>query len=382
MKNYKLKVFIYECLLVFILFFALFVSNSLSKYLLFIFLALYVLGLRFLFNLKKTESIYQKQVTILMIIFALLYVIILYFLGLYSGFFKSKLQFSVLLIFNEVIPIIAIVILSEIIRRYFLSFNYIVYFRRKVIDLSEILAYISAVLLDLSIYAGIYDLTNLDGFLTVLGFVFFFFFSSNLLFQYICRRFGIKCLIFYRLITILYVYFIPFIPNVYIFFQSFLRMVSPYFIYLVITRLYSNSEEFMSYIDRRKVLIGNSFLFIIMTFFIMLISCQFSFGILVIGSRSMTGTIDKGDAVVFEKHTDKSISIGQVIVFKNNDVKTIHRVVDIRRVNGVLRYYTKGDANEKMDVGYITDSDIYGTVLFKIKYIGYPIIWIRSLFES
>ena len=144
-------------------------------------------------------------------------------------------------------------------------------------------------------------------------------------------------------------------------------MVSPYFIYLVITRLYSNSEEFMSYIDRRKVLIGNSFLFIIMTFFIMLISCQFSFGILVIGSRSMTGTIDKGDAVVFEKHTDKSISIGQVIVFKNNDVKTIHRVVDIRRVNGVLRYYTKGDANEKMDVGYITDSDIYGTVLFKIK---------------
>ena len=34
----------------------------------------------------------------------------------------------------------------------------------------------------------------------------------------------------------------------------------------------------------------------------MLISCKFKFGVLVIGSGSMTGTINKGDIVLYETY--------------------------------------------------------------------------------
>ena len=59
----------------------------------------------------------------------------------------------------------------------------------------------------------------------------------------------------------------------------------------------------------------------------------------------------------------------------------IHRVIKIEKINGVLRYYTKGDANEDRDSGFITNDDILGTVNYKLPYVGYPTIWVRSLFR-
>ena len=59
----------------------------------------------------------------------------------------------------------------------------------------------------------------------------------------------------------------------------------------------------------------------------------------------------------------------------------IHRVVDIKHINGVKQYYTKGDANEDKDFGYLLDKDIVGISKFKIAYLGYPTIWMHQLFE-
>ena len=55
--------------------------------------------------------------------------------------------------------------------------------------------------------------------------------------------------------------------------------------------------------------------------------------------------------------------------------------MDIKKINGVTRYYTKGDANDSVDSGYITADDIIGTATMKVKYIGNPTLWIRSLFK-
>ena len=55
-------------------------------------------------------------------------------------------------------------------------------------------------------------------------------------------------------------------------------------------------------LQQRKEFIINSVLMIITAGLIMLISCQFTYGIMVIGSKSMTGTLNKGDAIIFEKY--------------------------------------------------------------------------------
>ena len=114
---------------------------------------------------------------------------------------------------------------------------------------------------------------------------------------------------------------------------------------------------------------------------VMLVSNQFKYGSLVIATESMTGEINKGDVVIFESYDNQTVEEGQVIVFESRNSMIVHRVVDIEIINGNTRYYTKGDANEDKDVGFITDADIVGLANFKVPVIGYPTLWVRSLFE-
>ena len=58
-----------------------------------------------------------------------------------------------------------------------------------------------------------------------------------------------------------------------------------------------------------------------------------------------------------------------------------HRVVKIKESEGNLYFYTKGDANDNVDVGFVHENNIVGVVNFKISYIGYPSLWIRDLFN-
>lgn len=381
MKRDKFKIYILQLLLIVILFFALFAPSIFTRSILMVIMFIYMIITSLLLKKRKIDSIYKKQVTILMTIFAVLYLGIFYLIGIYFGFEKSKIILSIWSLFRFIIPLSIIIISSEIIRKVFLSQEAIIHIKSININLSQIFTYIAMVLVDLVIYTGIYDLTNLDDFLMALGFVLFASLSCNLLYNYISVRYDSKGIIIYRLITILYVYFIPIVPDVYIFFKSFLRMLYPYIIYIYLEKLYSKNDFTISYIDKRKEIVGNTVLLVVMTLLIMLISCQFRYGILVIGSRSMTGTINKGDAVIFEKYDNQNIQKGQVIIFDYNGVQTVHRVFEIKNVNGVYRYYTKGDANKNMDDGYITEDKIYALVKLKVKYIGYPTLWVRELFS-
>ena len=113
----------------------------------------------------------------------------------------------------------------------------------------------------------------------------------------------------------------------------------------------------------------------------MLISNKFKYGSLVIATGSMTGELNKADAAIFEQYDDRIIEEGQIIVFEKNGSMIVHRVDEIQIINGRKRYYTKGDANDGRDADFRYDSDIVGVVNHKIPYIGFPTIWMRSLFE-
>ena len=95
----------------------------------------------------------------------------------------------------------------------------------------------------------------------------------------------------------------------------------------------------------------------------------------------MTGALNKGDAIVYESYEKQAINEGDVLIFNKDKIRIIHRVIEIKEINGQKRYFTKGDANQKVDDGYITEKDIIGISLFKIKYIGYPSIWVNDIFS-
>ena len=113
----------------------------------------------------------------------------------------------------------------------------------------------------------------------------------------------------------------------------------------------------------------------------MLVSCQFRYGVLVVGSESMTGVINKGDVTIFESYHKQNVRKGDIIIFKYKDVQMVHRVVEIRNVNNEVRYYTKGDVNRDNDSDYRVSKDIVGISKVRIRYVGIPTLWLHSLFH-
>lgn len=121
---------------------------------------------------------------------------------------------------------------------------------------------------------------------------------------------------------------------------------------------------------------------VVMCVSIAFIANLFPYKPIVVASDSMKNELSRGDVVVYEEYKGQTIQNGQVILFKKNGSIIIHRVVDIKKINGVYRYYTKGDANNGVDTGYITNDDIVGVTTMKIKYIGYPTVWLYDIFRN
>ena len=73
------------------------------------------------------------------------------------------------------------------------------------------------------------------------------------------------------------------------------------------------------------------------------------------------------------------IKVGDVIEYKKSGASIIHRVLEINQDNeGNYYIVAKGDNNDTMDKK-VLEEQITGKCLFKIKYLGYPAVWISNL---
>lgn len=368
----KIKIYALEFLLLVVLLLAIFESNIISKSVLAFILLIYVLILRKTLKKRKATSIYKKQVIYLFIAFSFIYLALFYLSGLYFGYYESSVKFSFWGITHYILPTTIIVVCSELIRFIFLS---------QKDKLGKSITFISMVLIDIIVYSQIYDLTSLDDFLTVMGFIIFSSIACNLLYNYTSTRFGYKPIITYRLITGLYSYIIPIIPKVMIFFRTVFRMIYPYFVYMILEYSYSKSNRVNNFRERKGRIVGTTLLIVISVLITMLVSCKFTYGAIVVGSGSMTGTINKGDVIIYEKYENQKIQQGDIIIFIYQNSQIIHRVIKTEIVNKEYRYYTKGDANQEIDNWYVTQKDIVGIFQLKVKYVGYPTIWVNDIFK-
>ena len=382
MKSDKTKIYLIDLFLTLVLFFTLFASIIIDKWIIAIFLTICLFILNRKYRIKYKVNIYIKQVNIMMILFAISYVIIHYLSGLYFGFTTSKVLLSFWSIFKFIIPLIIIIISSEYIRKLLLSQEAKIVIKGHKFNIHYLLVYIILVLIDLIVCTGIYDLSNFDDFLKILGLSIFASISANFTYQVISDKFGEKPVIAYRLITILFLYIIPLTADMPLLFEAFYRTVYPFLVFQVIDFIYARKNDASKWRKRSNYSIISIASILILLQLIMLISCQFRYGIVVVGTESMTGSIDKGDAVIYEEYDGSNIKIGQVVMFEHKNLKTIHRVTKVIESNGEIRYYTKGDANKDEDQGYRTQKDIIGLVKLKIKYIGKPTLFIRSLFNK
>ena len=375
MTNDKMKIYAISIILIIIALLSIVFTFEKAKIILAIILFFLAIVTKAIVKKRKVRNSTYKQVIWMMLVFALIYIGLYYLLGFYYGFYTSRFRFGIKNLLYNIIPIIVIVISMEYIRASMLQ---------QEVKGIEVLTFIGMFVVDVAVYAGIYDLTTLSGFLANIGYVILPSITFNLLYNYISYRFYHEPVIVFKLIIMLYMYVIPVIPDVYQFLVNFVRFIYPYFIYVFLRKYFSKkmienigiSEELS--MDNTKFVI----LSVIILFLIMFLSNQLKFGMFVIGSSSMSGTINKGDCLVFEKlGKNDTVKLYDVIAFRKDNTQFIHRVVAIKERMGKTIYITKGDANETSDSGYITREDIIGIGKVRLRYIGYPTLWVNQLFN-
>jgi signal peptidase I len=229
-------------------------------------------------------------------------------------------------------------------------------------------------------FSNIAGITTLNKVMDLAGMVLFPAITSNLYYHFSSRNFGPIPNIAFRLITSLYVFCVPASTAMPDALLAAIKLVVPLLVYGFIMALFEKKKKKVA-VQKSNALstIALVVAIVIIIGVAMVVSCQFRYGAVVIATESMTGEINKGDVIIYEQYKNQKIEEGQVIVFKQNGYRVIHRVARIETVNNETRYYTKGDANNTIDIGYRTQSDIIGLTDIKIAYIGYPTLWLHKL---
>lgn len=101
---------------------------------------------------------------------------------------------------------------------------------------------------------------------------------------------------------------------------------------------------------------------------------------------SMEPAIQLGSLIIVKPIAATEIEVGDVIVYGvpsfnreqyNNPVVVAHRVIEIKKENSKLLFYTKGD-NAGEDPLFVRPADIKGTFSHEIPYLGFPLFLLKS----
>ena len=104
--------------------------------------------------------------------------------------------------------------------------------------------------------------------------------------------------------------------------------------------------------------------------------------LLTVMSGSMEKAIHVGSVVVVKPFNE--YKAGEVVNFVSHDAKkeddtTTHRIYEIKHIDNVTLYITKGDANGSPDMRPVDRGMIKGKVILTVPYIGYVLGYIKTL---
>lgn len=374
MAKRKDSAYIYFAFVIVFLLLNLLVLNISAKLqLLPIFIIIFLLSFIF-FKFRKDKTYARIQVTITMLLIGIVQIVLYLLTGFLEDFSKNAISMSFNRFLTVILPIILMLVVIELLR-YMIS----VKFEKN--NLIRILSITMFVLFDVTLFGSNVIFNSLDSVLEFLGITFFPSLVSNIVFDDMVVKYGYKPILVYRLLTTLCYYMLPIIPNMYILFRAIARIVIPLIFYFILSYMYDRVTFQEALKVKPKISISSIIILILVIIMAGLISCEFRYGILTIGSGSMTGTLNKGDIAFVEKFNGQELEIGDIIIFKRGKRNIVHRITQVGIFNDEYVYITKGDKNKVEDNGYVYQKDIQGIVHYRIKYIGYPSIWIRNLFN-
>ena len=372
-KGYQ-RLLIFEIILFIILFINSFVWNILNNYIMVIFLVLGTIIFKHFFGFEKDRHRYIKDIIFDIIILLLVSFLIYYLFGILIGFYKPGNYYNLYSIRTILIPLILNIILKEYLRYQMITKS----------EGSKLLAIITCLLfVFIDISSSIYYADYSSSYrifmfiaLTILPSI-----SRNIVSCYIAGKVGYKPNILWNMVTQLYIYLLPIIPNPNEYILSIIRFIFPLFIMYKVHSFFEKTKDEVIERDYKKTnkitLIIPTIIVIILVYFT---SGYFNYYAVAIASGSMAPNINKGDVVVIEK-IDRydNLKVGDVLAYNYEGKIIVHRIINIIEEEGKYYFYTKGDNNNSEDNFVIYEKMIEGIVNIKLPFIGYPTAWFNKL---
>ena len=203
---------------------------------------------------------------------------------------------------------------------------------------------------------------------------------KNSLFTYIAASSDYVPAVVYDLSLCLLQWIPEILPNTPWIFNSIIKMMVP--LILLLYCMYEVNSKNKVYIYKQKKVMKPKGLIPITAVIVLVI--WFGIGILpikpiVIMTGSMSPNLEVGDIVISKKSSITEIEENDVLEFRRENKIIVHRAIKKYEKNGKTYIVTKGDNNENVDFGEVTEEELKGKVILRIPYAGWPVVWFNNL---
>ena len=339
-------------------------------------LLLFILSF-FLFRKDKVRKKYKYDFLQIVIIYVIIYLILFFLSGLIVGFSRLPFNYSFEGIIRNVWSYVLIIVFQE-------------YIRKALINRSGknklLLIIITCIFAIINITNMSYGLVFNDA-TVIFQFIYIIFigeFVKSAFLTYMTYKADLKVSLIYAVTLGLVTYLIPITPDLNWFLEGTFKLVLPYAIYMKFNTFYERKERIRSRKNKYSY-IPVVVAIIILVPFVILVSGIFKYQLVAIASNSMYPVYSRGDAFIFEKldnNEKDNLKENDIIAFTNGKAIILHRIIKIEYSSvGNRKYITKGDNNNYIDPGVLTNKDIIGKYKFHIKFIGYPTVWLSEFIK-
>lgn len=322
----------------------------------------------------KTEKTQTVLITIMV------YLIIYYILGMLFGYQNSPYSHDILSVIKNIWSYVGIIVCQEFVRETLCTGNRIKWYW-----------YLLITLLFTVFEINFYRIGNnfIDGetlfkyaSVTLLPVL-----ARNMLFTYMAVVGGYGCNLCFRIPIMLCTLLMPLFPDMKWFWTALFDLLIVVIVFVQVNYIQQKKVSRSNRRSLRKEKLSHVIPVIaLLILFVSFVAGVFKYMPVAIMSNSMASVIERGDVVVIQKLSDeekKNLKVNDIIQYTLDGSSVVHRIIKIDQVteNNYV-FTTKGDNNNAEDFLPVNLDQIKGKVLFKVKKIGYPSVFLQELFEK
>ena len=204
--------------------------------------------------------------------------------------------------------------------------------------------------------------------------------AKNAVFSYTAIHSDCIPAMVYQFLTRLYFWISPILPNSPWIMTTVIETTIPAVLFMYIRYTKNRTEHLKS----REAIRNSDPKNIIILIILIVLAVWFAVGIfpikpVAIASGSMEKTISIGDVAIIRKCKANDVNVGDIIEYQLDDYTVIHRIIEKKQKDGEFYFVTKGDNNGHPDGKEVREDQLIGKVIFNVKYLGYPAIWLNIL---